>query len=106
MDGQINGNVVYLRTEGDGGNEDRRYHMTNLSHKVDLVVHVDDTLGEARRTDIESALTSVEGVEWAHFTERRPHLMRVEYDPDQTSSFTILEEINRQNVHAELIGPI
>lgn len=79
--------------------------MGELSHKVDLVVHVDDTLGDERRMDIETALESSQGVRWAHFTDGRPHLMVVEYDPDATSSFEILQQVTRQSVHAELIGP-
>lgn len=74
--------------------------------QVDLVVHVDDTLGEERRTDIEKALESAHGVRWARFNERRPHLMVVEYDPRETSSIEVLGQVNRQSVHAELIGPV
>jgi hypothetical protein len=80
--------------------------MTELSHKVDVVVHVDETLDERRRHDIESALTEKSGVRWAKFTDKRPHLMMVEYDPDLVSSMQIVERINQQQVHAELIGPI
>ncbi|MEE9421996.1 MAG: ATP-binding protein [Gammaproteobacteria bacterium] len=80
--------------------------MSEQSHKVDLVVHVDDSLGSQRRQDIESALESSQGVRWAHFTDGRPHLMVVEYDPDDTTSLEILECVNRQSVHAELVGPI
>lgn len=80
--------------------------MSELSHKVDLVVHVDDMLGEQRRMDIESALESSQGVRWAHFTDGRPHLMVVEYDPDAMSSYEILQQVKRQSVNAELIGPV
>jgi hypothetical protein len=80
--------------------------MSELSHKVDLVVHVDDMLGEQRRLDIETAVESAKGIRWAHFTDGRPHLMVVEYDPDETSSMEILQQVNRQSVHAELVGPV
>lgn len=80
--------------------------MTELSHRIGLVLHIDDNVGESRRTDIEQALESEHGVSSAHFTDHRPHLMVVEYDPDETSSTSILQNVNRQSVHAELIGPI
>ena len=79
---------------------------TEFSHKIGLVLHVDDTLADERRSDIELALTSEQGVSSARFTDRRPHLMVVEYDPDLTSSAYILNKVNAQRVHAELIGPI
>ena len=79
---------------------------TEFSHKIGLVLHVDDTLADERRSDIELALTSEQGVSSAHFTDRRPHLMVVEYDPDLTSSAHILNMVSAQRVHAELIGPI
>lgn len=80
--------------------------MATANHKVGLVLHVDDTLGESRRLDIEQAIEDENGVSGAHFAERRPHLMVVEYDPGVTSSLKILERVNHQSVHAELIGPI
>ena len=98
--------IVYLKPEF-AVKEKRRVHMTTeYSHKIGLVLHVDDTLGEARRNRIEVALESEQGVSSAHFTERRPHLMVVEYDPDVTSSVHILEKVSGHSVHAELIGPI
>lgn len=80
--------------------------INNSVHAVGLVVHIDDTLGEQRRQDIELAMRQERGVVEAHFAERRPHLMVVEYDPDEISSTDILRDIHRQSVHAELIGPV
>ncbi len=80
--------------------------MNTANHKVGLVLHVDDTLGEPRRLDIEQAIEEENGVSAANFAEQRPHLMVVEYDPELTSSLKILERVNHQSVHAELIGPV
>ncbi len=75
------------------------------TQKVDIVVHVDETLDENRRSGIESSLRQEDGVIWAHFTNGRPHLMTVEYDPEQTSSNTIRQKLcNHEHLHAELIG--
>ena len=97
-------NIIYLNQPVAPGNE--RCGMGELSHKVDVVVHVDETLGEQRRMEIESALESSQGIRWAHFTNGRPHLMVVEYDPAETTSFEILQQVNRQSVRAELVGPV
>jgi len=106
MSQQQTAEVIYLRTEPDKRNDGRNAMTTELSHKVGLVLHIDDTLGEARREDIEQAVGAENGVESVHFAERRPHLMVVEYDPDLTSSTNILTRLNRQSVHAALIGPV
>lgn len=98
--------VVFLKPEYRQTYERSNDMTTQLSHKIGLVLHVDDTLGESRRTDIEDTLASETGVSSAHFTDHRPHLMVVEYDPDVTTSTHILDKVNHQSVHAELIGPI
>jgi hypothetical protein len=98
--------IVYLKPEF-AAKEKRRVAMTTeYSHKIGLVLHVDDSLPEPRRNRIEVALESEQGVSSAHFTARRPHLMVVEYDPDLTSSVNILEKLTGHSVRAELIGPI
>ncbi|MFZ0469015.1 MAG: hypothetical protein WAL92_08855 [Thiogranum sp.] len=98
--------IIYLKPEF-AVKEKRRVAMTTeYSHKIGLVLHVDDSLPEPRRTHIEVALASEQGVTSARFTERRPHLMVVEYDPDVTSSVHILNKVTSHRVRAELIGPI
>jgi len=98
--------IIYLKPEF-AVKEKRRVAMTTeYSHKIGLVLHVDDSLAETHRTNIEIALESEQGVSSARFTERRPHLMVVEYDPDVTSSVHILDKVTSHSVHAELIGPI
>jgi hypothetical protein len=98
--------IIYLKPEF-AVKEKRRVAMTTeYSHKIGLVLHVDDSLPEPRRTHIAVALESEQGVSSAHFTERRPHLMVVEYDPDVTSSVHILNKVTSHSVRAELIGPI
>jgi hypothetical protein len=106
MDLNKNAEVVFLKPEYCRTAERSNDMTTQLSHKIGLVLHVDDNLGEARRTDIEGTLESEMGVTSAHFTDHRPHLMVVEYDPEVTTSIQILDKIVHQSVHAELVGPI
>lgn len=71
-----------------------------------LVIHISDTLGDARRGDLENALNSRYGINMARFNASRPHLLLVDYDPTQINSLDILHQVRRQNVRAQLIGPI
>ena len=73
-------------------------------HISDMVMHVDNFLGENTRRDIEKALSAKKGVILAHCNEKRPHLMLVSYDTDRTSSFEVLAQMMGQQVRAERIG--
>jgi hypothetical protein len=73
-------------------------------HISDMVMHVDNYLGEGSRRNIEKAITGTRGVIHAHFNEKRPHLMLVSYDTDRTTSFEILAQMTGQQLCAERIG--
>lgn len=73
-------------------------------HISDMVMHVDNYLGEGSRRNIEKAITGHRGVIHAHFNEKRPHLMLVSYDTDRTSSFVILAQMSGQQLCAERVG--
>ena len=75
-------------------------------HIVEIVVHVDDVLGEAEQTELVSDLKKHGGVEEAHFTPGRAHLLVIDYDRDQTSAQDVLEQVKRDNLRAELVGPM
>ncbi len=71
---------------------------------VDVTVHIDETLNRSVRIGVMEHLREVEGVVSVHSTDRRPHLMMVEYVPERTSSWMILADVQGQNLHAELVG--
>ena len=73
-------------------------------HKTDMVMHIDNYLGENTRRSIEKAITATRGVLHAHFNEKRPHLMLVSYDTERTSSFEVLARMTKQQVRAERVG--
>ncbi len=74
--------------------------------RVDIVVHVDDMLDEEQRRELIGSLERMGGVQCATFTEGRPHLMRVEYDPETMNSQDLIGTFSQHRLHAELIGPI
>jgi len=72
--------------------------------KLDIVVHVDELLDEQNRLRVAHALTKAKGVERAHFTKERHHLLVIGYDPASTSSSQILKLVRKQQLHAQLVG--
>ena len=80
--------------------------QTKPEHKVEIVVHVDETLGESRRNDLVKALVGSEGIHAAEFCPLRYHLMLVQYDRNNINSKDVLNRVKAQSVHAELIGPV
>jgi hypothetical protein len=80
--------------------------QTQPEHKVEIVVHVDENLGENRRNDLVEALNGTEGIYVAEFCPLRYHLMLVQYDRNNIDSQGVLSRVKTQNVHAELIGPV
>lgn len=75
-------------------------------HKVEIVVHVDDVLEEAQQAELIKDLRKHGGVEEAHFTPGRTHLLVIDYDRDQLSAQDVLECVRRDHLRAELVGPI
>jgi len=80
--------------------------MSNQNQSVEIVLHVDDTLGEKQRNDLVSLLSANDGVYNAKFTPNREHLMLVEYNRIKYKAVDILQKLTNYRVRAELIGPI
>ena len=73
---------------------------------MEVVIHINETLDEVQRQRVRGALADVDGITESEFCPSRFHLMLVAYDPDHTSSRAILDQVQRQGLHAQLIGPI
>lgn len=76
----------------------------NDIHKVEVVIHVDETLSEEQQASIVSNLQGRDGVEKARFTAGRDHLMVIDYDSNKLHSDEVLGYVKRENVNAELVG--
>ena len=76
------------------------------AHNVEIIVHVDETLGEPRRADLVNSLESMNGIKSAEFCPLRYHLMLVNYDRNLLDSQDVLTGVVSNNIHAELIGPV
>ncbi len=75
-------------------------------HSVEIIMHVDESLGETQRDDLAGYLISLEGISSAEFCPLRDHLMLVQYNRDLVSSQDVLGRVQSRNIHAELIGPV
>ncbi|MEA3276498.1 MAG: ATP-binding protein [Pseudomonadota bacterium] len=71
---------------------------------VDVTLHIDENLDAEQRGTIEESLRALDGVVSVHNPDKTPHLTVVEYNPDESSSGTILNRIKDQGAHAELVG--
>ncbi|MCB1876374.1 MAG: ATP-binding protein [Chromatiales bacterium] len=71
---------------------------------VDVLVHVDETLENHDRGRLQDHIRELDGVLAVSSQDKRPHLISVEYDPDRTSSQSILAQVHSDGLHAELVG--
>ena len=76
------------------------------THNVEIVVHVEEILGEEQRTDLVSGLVAEEGIAGAEFCPLHYHLMLINYDRDLMNSQEVLHKVTSQNIHAKLVGPV
>jgi hypothetical protein len=76
------------------------------AHNVEVVVHVDETLGEEQRNDLVMALVAEEGIAGAEFCPLHYHLMLVKYNRDLMNSHDVLDKVTSQSIHAKLLGPV
>lgn len=75
-------------------------------HSVEIVVHIEESLSEARRTQLVDALENIDGIVSAEFCPLRYHLVLIRYDREAFNSQDVLGHVNSQDVHAVLIGPV
>ena len=73
---------------------------------VEIVVHIKETLDEAQRNNVVTALEGAQGIIGAEFCPLRYHLVVARYDREAISSQDVLKAFNALNVEARLIGPI
>ena len=76
------------------------------ANTVEIIVHISETLGEARRKDLVAAMENEESIVSAEFCPLRYHLILVRYDRDIATSQDVLSSVKSQNYNARLIGPV
>ncbi len=73
------------------------------THHANVLVHLDHALEIDELAALQGALSHIEGVTQVR-PGARPRLVTVDYDPDATAAKTIIEQVRRQGLSAQLIG--
>lgn len=71
---------------------------------ADFIIHIDEQLSTEQIYDIEHIIGLNTGVHSVCVNDKRQHLMLVEYDPQEISSRSILNNVINQGIHAQLVG--
>lgn len=79
-------------------------YLNRSKAKLDIIVHIDESLDDQNRQRIEHAMLRATGVERARFNSKRQHLLIIGYNPALTSSSKILKLVKQHRVGAQLIG--
>jgi cell division protein FtsX len=78
--------------------------LTMGKDTADVTVHIDETLEHSKLQEIADEIRKIDGVDSVSFHDDKPHLMIVQYDPNQTDSSSIHQTVTATGVHAELLG--
>jgi len=73
---------------------------------TDFIIHIDEELSTDQIHVIENVIGRDLGIHSVCVNDQHRHLMLVDYDPQEISSKTILNNVVRQGVHAQLVGGI
>ena len=71
---------------------------------VDVIIHIDPETNHEEREFLRDILLKHDGVDAASCHDDKPHLIIVEYDPDEVTSKQLLDLVTKQNINAELVG--
>lgn len=71
---------------------------------VDMIVHVDERVPAEKMHELEDAVRTDACVISACSSNENPHMLLVTYNPACTSSGKVLNKVQAQGVHAELVG--
>lgn len=74
------------------------------SSMVDVMLHIDPETDHEEREYLRSLLLKKDGVDAAAYHDDKPHLMIIEYDPDEITSQQLLDVVLKRGVRAELVG--
>ena len=71
---------------------------------VDVTLHLDEDVSNEDREKFRDSLLGLNGVMAAASPDERPHLVTIEYNPDEINSSEFLKTAQGRGLHAELIG--
>lgn len=71
---------------------------------VDMIVRVDETIPAEKMHELEDAVRTDACVISACSSNDNPHMLMVTYNPECTSAGKVLNMVQAQGLHAELVG--
>lgn len=74
------------------------------SKMVDVMLHIDEKTSSDQREGLRDRLLQLDGVMAADYRDNQPHLIIVEYNPDEVASQRLVEVARENGYHAELVG--
>jgi len=77
-----------------------------ITFDANVVVHIDESLSDGEMHDLEKRLAGMEGVVSTCAHERAPHLLLVDYDPQDLETGALLRYLRRDGLHPRLVGGI
>lgn len=75
-----------------------------MGRKADVTVHIKEELDAFSTEQVCDALKATDGIVDARCAEHKAHLYVVEFDPDRIDTRQVLDRVQRQGLHAQLIG--
>jgi len=73
-------------------------------HNADVIVHIDESLDEPSILALEENIFEYIGVVRVSHNPSRPHLLMVDYDAEIAQASMVLNRVQGQGVHAQLVG--
>jgi len=70
----------------------------------DVMIHINEPLGEEARTSLENTLRKVEGVVSTGFNPDKTHLLLIAYDTETANTAVLLEKTRAAGYTAQLVG--
>jgi hypothetical protein len=71
---------------------------------ADVVIHINESVDHDSRTSIADAIREHRGVMGVAHHDEKPHLLIVEFNPDEVHAKELLQVALDKGVHAQLVG--
>jgi len=75
-----------------------------MKNSTDVVIHINEKLDNQRRTKFSDTVQQMKGVVSASLQESRPQLMIVAYNSSETKAQSILSNVRKTGMQAQLVG--
>jgi|SaaInl7_135m_RNA_FD_contig_21_2224926_length_341_multi_12_in_0_out_0_1 hypothetical protein len=72
--------------------------------KIDTVIHVNQDLSSESRKGFEKRVNAMPGIIDMKFCSKRHHLINLAYDGDVTNGLSILSQVRKTGLSAQLVG--